>query len=120
MEPSDSWITYWWAVIPIAALAWFAYALMKSGASRSYKAAVASLSFGLAGLLFCPFAPFAIYFGRKAKAFGVDDASVTIMSRIGVVLGVLGCVFLAIALLIFGIYFYAWFTGQYPYNQVSP
>jgi len=114
MEPSESWVTYWWAVIPVAALIYFAYAILTREASRPSQAALASLALGVAGLFFCPVAPFAIFLGRKVLALEPRDATVTIMSRIGVVLGIIGTLFLTFVVLIASFYFYAWLTGQYP------
>lgn len=119
MEPSESWVTYWWAVVPVAALIYFAYATLKRETSSPSRVALASLTLGVAGLAFCPVAPFAIFLGRKALAAGLQDPTVTIMSRTGIVLGVVGSLFLAVVILIAGIYFYGWVTGQYPVNQAN-
>lgn len=120
MEPSDSWVTYWWAILPIAALLYFAYATWKRGASRPAQAAFASVTLGVAGLLFCPLAPLAIYFGRKASRAGSQmDGTISMMSRVGVVLGIIGSVFLALVVLMASIYFYVWLTDQYLFRPAK-
>lgn len=95
MEQPGSWITYWWIIVPIAALLYFGYVTIKRGASRPAQAALASVIFGVAGLLF---SPLAVYFARKASRAGRQmdrtDRTVTLMSQIGVVLGVIGHLFL--------------------------
>lgn len=114
MEQSDSWVTYWWVIVPVVALFYFVYVTLTRGASRPHQLALISLVLGVAGLLFFPLAPFAIFLGRKASAAGPRDASIKTMSRIAIVLGIIGSVFLAFAILIAGIYAYAYLTNQYP------
>lgn len=118
MEPSHSWLTYWWAILPVATLLYYAYATWKRGTSRPRQMALASLTLGVAGLLFCPLAPLAFYFGRKASQAGSQtDGNVAVMLRIGVVLGIIGSLFLALVAIMANIYLYAWLTNQYPFGQ---
>ena len=121
MESSDSWITYSWIAIPIAALLYFGYLTLKRGASRPAQTALASVVFGVAGLFFSPLAPLAVYFARKASgASSQMDRGIVVMSRVGIVLGIIGSVILAGFILMAGIYFYAWLTNQYPFGPANP
>ena len=118
MEPANSPLAYWWAIVPAVALVYFMYLALKRSSERASHAALASVVLGFAGLAFCPLGPLAIYFGLKAKraAGRQPDQSVVATARVGIALGVVGSIFLFLVAVMAGIYGYAWITGQYPFN----
>lgn len=118
MEPTTSPLAYWWLIVPAVALLYFAYVTLKRKAEGAARAALASVVLGLAGIPFCPLAPFAIYFGLKAKrtAGPQPEKSVIVIATVGIALGVIGSVFLLLVVVMASIYGYAWITGQYPVN----
>jgi hypothetical protein len=115
MEPSAAWTRYLWVIVPVAVLLFVVYLSWPQRQSRSTQLALASFTLGLFGLAFCPLAPIAIYLGRKAIAGRPEPNSrVAFMSRAGIVLGTIGCIFLALVSVMAAIYLYGYLTGQYP------
>jgi hypothetical protein len=115
MEPSAAWNTCWWAVVPVAVLVFVVYLIWQLRDSRSTQLALASVTLGIVGLAFCPLAPLAIYLGRRAMAGGSGpDSRVTFMSWAGIILGTIGCLFLAFVSFMASIYLYGYVTGRYP------
>jgi len=113
MEPAESVVESWWLLIPALILLYFSYVLWTHVRSKPHQVAYISFLLGLAGLLFCPLGPVAIYCSRKARRLSSElDSSASWMAHIGNVLGIVATIFLGLVLLMASIYLYAWVTGQ--------
>ena len=121
MEPAYSAAQFWWWLVPLLVVLYFASVTWKRIRSRSHQVALASVVLGLGGLLFWPLGPLAIYCSRKARHLGLQpgDPGVSV-ARTGAVLGYIDSILLGLALLIAAIYLYAWIAGQYPFNESGP
>lgn len=113
MEPSPT--RYWILFLAAAILACVLYLSWKHAQSPLARKALASLVLGVAGLLFPPLGPLAIYFGRKGVgARSEAERATVLMSRAGIVLGTIASLFLAGILLMAAVYLYGYWTHQYP------
>lgn len=121
MEPAYSDAQFWWWLVPLFVVLYFASVTWKRIRSRPHQVALASVVLGLGGLLFWPLGPVAIYCSRKAWHLGLQagDPGVSV-ARAGAVFGYIASIFLGLALLMAAIYFCAWISGQYPFNESGP
>jgi hypothetical protein len=93
MEPAWSIAQFWWWPVPLLAVLCLAPAAWKRIRSRSHRVALASVAPGNPGIS---------------------------AARAGAVLGYIDSVLLGLALLMAAMYFYAWITGQFPFNESEP
>jgi hypothetical protein len=100
-------------LVPVVLLAAATLALWPRRGSRSAQLAIGSLALGLFGLGVCLLSPFAVFLGRRALAArSPSDNGVYLVSIAGIVLGAIGCVFLALMTMLAAIYLIAHLTGH--------
>ena len=100
-------------LVPVVLLAAAALALWSRRGSRSAKLAIGSFALGLFGLGVCLLSPFAVLLGRRALAArSPSDNGVFVVSVAGIVLGAIGCIFLALMTMMAAVYLIGHLTGH--------